>query len=117
MSTNIHHLPGTNVPEQSLVMESRRFDFCQHEKIALDEHERTVKCAACAKVFDPFNFLKAEVHRIQRAWEDHRQVRSTLNDLIARVQILKKEEARLKARIKTAKAKVEPVIDVRNRQL
>jgi len=33
------------------------------------------------------------------------------------VEALKKEEARLKARIKTAKAKVEPAFSVRSREL
>jgi hypothetical protein len=58
-------------------------------------------------------------HQLAEAkrWERHRQVRASLGDLIDRVEALKKEEARLKGRIKTAKAKVEPAIDVRNRAL
>lgn len=115
--SNIRQFPGAEVPEQTLSIERRPFGFCGHEKITLDEHNRTVKCAACGKVFDPFNFLRDDVYRLQDAWERHRQVRASLGDLIDRVEALKKEEARLKGRIKTAKAKVEPAIDVRNRAL
>jgi len=115
--SNIRQFPGAEVPEQTLSVTRRPFGFCAHEKITLDEHSRTVRCAACEKVFDPFNFLQNEVHRLQEAWEQHRQVRANLGDLIDRVEALKKEEARLKGRIKTAKAKVEPAINVRNREL
>lgn len=114
---DIRQFPGTEVPEQPLSVERRPFGFCHHEKITLSEHNRTVRCTACDQVFDPFNFLQNEVHRLQDAWERHRQVRTSLSELIDRVEALKKEEARLKGRIKTAKAKVEPAIDVRNRQL
>lgn len=114
---DIRQFPGTEVPEQPISVERRPIDFCSHEKISLSEHSRTVRCAACDQVFDPFNFLQNEVRRLQDAWERHRQVRANLSDLIDRVEALKKEEARLKGRIKTAKAKVEPAIDVRNRQL
>ena len=117
MNDNIYQFPGAEVPEQTISIARRPFGFCGHEKISLDEHRRTVCCTACDKVFDPFNFLQSEVHRLQDAWERHRQVRSNLGELIDRVEALKKEEARLKNRIKTAKAKVEPSIDVRNRAL
>ena len=82
-----------------------------------DRISRTVRCAACDQVFDPFDFLQKEVNRLQRAWEDHKHVQKSLNDLRDGVESLKKEEARLKARIRTAKAKVAPVIDLRNREL
>lgn len=115
--SNIRRFPGAEVPEQTLSIERRPYGFCSHEKISLDEHCRTVKCVACGHMFDPFNFLKNEVHRLQDAWERHRQVRVSLGEHIDRVEALKKEEARLKGRIKTVKAKVEPSIDVRNRTL
>ena len=60
-------------------------------------------------LFDPFDFLQRVVARLQRAWEDHKHVQRSLNDLRDGVESLKKEEARLKARIRTAKAKVAPV--------
>ncbi|MDH1255062.1 hypothetical protein N5C67_20640 [Comamonas thiooxydans] len=115
--TNIRQFPCNEIPEQTLSVKRQRYNFCTHDKISLDEHSRTVKCAACDHVFDPFSFLKKEVQRLQIAWDDHKQVRQSLSELNERVDSLKKEEARLKARIKTAKAKVAPVIDVRNRAL
>ncbi len=115
--SNIRQFPSAEVPEQTLVVKRPPLRFCAHEKITLDEHSRTVRCVACEHVFDPFNFLRDEVSRLQGAWESHRQVKDKLRDLLDRVDTLKKEEARLKGRIKTARAKVEPVLDVRNRQL
>lgn len=115
--SNIRRFPGAEVPEQTLSVEPRPYGFCGHEKISLDGHNRTVKCVACGHVFDPFTFLQKEVHRLQDAWDRHRQVKALVAQATDRVEILKKEEARLKSRIKTARAKAEPSIDVRNRTL
>lgn len=115
--SNIRKFPGTELPEQTLTASKNWHNFCEHKKISLDDHSRTVRCAACDQVFDPFDFLQKEVTRLQRAWEDHKHVQRSLNDLRDGVESLKKEEARLKARIRTAKAKVAPVIDMRNREL
>jgi hypothetical protein len=115
--SNIRAFPGAEIPEQTLSVEREPFGYCTHEKISLDEHSRTVRCVKCAKVFDPFDFLRNEVRRLQDAWDRHRDVRKKLSDGLDRVEALKKEEARLKGRIKTARAKAEPVINVRNREL
>ncbi len=117
MTDNIRAFPGAEIPEQTLKVEREPYGFCTHDKITLDEHSRTVRCVKCNKVFDPFDFLKNEVRRLQVAWEDHRAVRQKVADGLERVEALKREEARLKGRIKTARAKTEPVIDVRNREL
>ncbi len=115
--SNVRRFPGAEIPEQTLFTERPPFTVCGHEKITLDSHNRTVKCAGCGKVFDPFHFLQNEVERIQSAWVRHKEVRTSVSELVDRVDALKKEEARLKGRIRTAKAKVEPVIDLRNRNL
>ena len=117
MADNIRQFPGAEIPDQTLSVEREPFGFCNHDKISLDGHARTVRCTKCDKVFDPFDFLKNEVRRLQDAWERHRDVRAKLTDMNDRVEALKKEEARLKGRIKAARAKVEPTIDVRNRNL
>jgi len=117
MADNIRQFPGAEIPEQTLSVEREPFGFCNHDKISLDSHARTVRCSKCDKVFDPFDFLKNEVRRLQDAWERHRDVRAKVTELNDRVETLKKEEARLKGRIKTARAKVEPSINVRNRNL
>ena len=116
-ATNVHAFPGSEVPEQKLVIARQHYTFCNHDKISLDEHRRVVKCAQCDKVYDPFDFLHKEAARLEMAWRDHAHTRRSLNELIDRVDNLKKEEARLKARIKTAKAKIEPVVFTRNRNL
>lgn len=116
-ATNVHAFPGSEVPEQKLLIERQHYNFCNHDKISLDEHRRVVKCAQCDKVYDPFDFLHKEAARMEIACRDHAHTRRSLNELIDRVDNLKKEEARLKARIKTAKAKIEPVVFTRNRNL
>ncbi len=116
-SSVIRAFPGSEIPEQSLTLESERFNFCDHGKIGLNEHDRSVKCAKCGKVFDPFHFLQTEVARLHHAWRQHAEVRQNLSELIERVEVLKKEEARFKSRIKTAKAKTEPVFSTRSREL
>ncbi|MGE8398256.1 MAG: hypothetical protein ACN6NT_11690, partial [Comamonas sp.] len=78
---------------------------------------RVVKCADCDKAYDPFDFLHKEAHRLDAAWRNYAHTRKELSELIDRVDSLKKEEARLKARIKTSKAKVEPVVFTRSRVL
>lgn len=117
IDTNVRQFPGSEIPEQTLFVEKKYRSFCQHEKITLDPHSRTVRCVACDEVMDPFNFLSNEVCRLQDAWERYKHVRQVLSDLNDRVDALKKEEARLKARIKTAKAKIEPAFSVRSREL
>lgn len=116
-STNIRAFPGAELPEQTLLVERKQFNFCEHNKISLDEHRRVVKCASCDKVYDPFDFLHKEAQRLEAAWRNYGQVRKELSELIDRVDNLKKEEARLKARIKTARVKVEPVVFTRNHDL
>jgi len=44
--TNIHRFPGAELPEQTLSVEKKYRSFCQHEKITLDDHSRTVRCVA-----------------------------------------------------------------------
>lgn len=116
-SSNIRAFPGAEVPEQTLLIERKPYNFCPHDKISMDEYRRVVKCASCDQVFDPFDFLHKEAHRLDAAWRNYALTRKELGELIDRVDNLKKEEARLKARIKTAKAKVEPVVFTRSREL
>ena len=115
--SNVHAFPGTEIPQQPLILEGNPFIYCKHEQITLDGHSRTVRCIKCEKVFDPFDFLQTEVARIQDAWRRHDEVKRVLALRLESVDSLKKEEARLKARIKTSKAKADPVIDIRNRGL
>ena len=115
--SNVRAFPGTELPLQTLIVEREPFNYCRHDQITLDVHSRSVRCVKCEKVFDPFDFLQTEVARIQDAWRRHDDVRRDLAVRLESVDSLKKEEARLKARIKTAKAKADPVIDIRNRGL
>ena len=105
--------PSPDLPDNPFTIEASPRDFCQHQRVVLDEHNRTVRCAQCSKVLDPFDFLKNEVRGIQSAWESHRKVTAMVRELQTRVGELQSEEKRLKARIKTARAKADPVVEFR----
>lgn len=65
MSDTIVPIPGSEpLPANSLQLIERRDVFRQHAGIVLDDHERVVRCADCAKVFDPFTFLRDQAGHI-----------------------------------------------------
>lgn len=102
--------PGSGeLPENPLQIERTR-GFCAHDAVRLDEHSRTVTCTACNAVLDPFDFLRSNALTLKNAWDSHRYVSQQLRELQDRVTTLKREEARLKARIKTAQAKAGDVV-------
>lgn len=116
MSENVMSFPGAaaELPENPLQLERKR-GFCAHDAVRLDEHSRTITCTACGAALDPFDFLRNSAQTLQSAWDRHRYVNDELRELNDRVTALKKEEARLKARIKTAQAKVGDVVISRGR--
>lgn len=115
---NIVSFPGIpqELPEQTITLEKRPFNFCQHAKISLDSHQRLVNCVQCGAVLDPFEYLETNAVVLQRAWSDHASVKRTLTDMNDRVATLKKEEQRLKASGRRLKEK-QPVIDTRGKDI
>jgi len=118
VSADVVTLPGSgDLPECPVQIERAKFSMCQHDRIVLDEERRVVRCAACSKVFDPFTYLLGNAQTITRAWADYRFVQQRLQEKQASVEALSAEEKRLKARVKTAKEKVEPGIDIKGKWL
>ena len=116
----IHAFPASELPENLMMVEPRRPSepyFCEHPAIRLNEHDRTVHCAKCGAALDPFNFLLNEAKTIQRAWENHRHTANTVSELNARVDVLKKEEKRLRAQIKRLHEKSGEVVQVRGKSI
>lgn len=117
----VRAFPGTDLPENPLQIESRDKNapmWCGHENVRLNEHDRLVICAKCSATLDPFNFLLKNAQTIQRAYESHRQVSKMVSDLNDRVSELKKEEGRIKSRIKRLNEKSgDVVLSVRDRLL
>lgn len=112
---NVVELPGVQpLPENPMQVAPRVPGFCSHDAIVLDEHHRTVICAnpKCGSVLDPFNFLLHNAYLISRAWQTHREVTRRAQELVDRVDTLKREERRLRDMVKRLQAKV-PVRHVR----
>lgn len=111
----IHAFPGTELPENLMQIEPRNPALpyhCGHEAIRLDRHERTVHCARCGANLDPFMFLLNNAVTLQRAWQNHAEAQRKVRELYDRIELLTKEEKRLRARVKRQQEKTE-VIDVR----
>lgn len=116
MSEKVITFPGgEELPENPVrVTTSKPYNPCQHAHIALDAHKRTVDCADCDAVLDPFNFLRDQARVLQGAWDNYRMVVAKVDELNARVGVLKKELASVQGKLLRAKEKV-PVIDVRGK--
>lgn len=103
------------LPENPIAIEKPpSYNYCRHESVSLDEHNRVVNCVKCGAVLDPFNFLHENARTIQTAWDHHRQVMAKVHEIGERLQVLVKEEKRLKGRVRTLKEKV-PVLDTRGK--
>lgn len=103
---------AADIGEAPMTVKRAPISFCKHSRIEADEQTRTLICHDCGVTLDPFNFIKSSAATIQRAWENYAYTQKQAAELVARVDALKKEEARIKARIRTARDKV-PVISTR----
>jgi uncharacterized small protein (DUF1192 family) len=114
----IHAFPAAELPENLLTIEPKPVGapyFCSHEKISLNEHDRTVNCSKCGQTLDPFNFLLKNAQTIQMAWQNHRMASQKVGELNERIMSLTKEEKRLRSQVKRLQDKAGSVIDVRGK--
>lgn len=86
---------------------------CGHNALVIDSHERSIRCAKCDAVLDPFDYLASCGRNIQLAWRDYKYMRDEIRKLNESVGRLKREERRLKASIKRQQQKT-TVLDVRD---
>lgn len=116
----IHAFPAAELPENLMTIAPKPPGapfYCQHEAVRLDAHDRTVQCARCGKLLEPFDFLMENARTMAMAWDNHRQVKAQLSDLHDRVTFLKKEEKRLTAKVRRLAAKTNDVILDRSKPL
>jgi len=109
----IRQFPGVELPDNPMAIAQRKPGFCQHDKIVLDEHMRTVTCAQCGAALDAFVFLLNNARTIQIAWQHHHGVMQKVREIGDRVDALKREEQRLRAIVKRLQEKSGAVLDVR----
>lgn len=116
---NVTPLPGaTGLPENPLQVAPRQRDWCSHDTVLLDAHDRSVKCAnlKCGAILDPFNFLLSNAHTIEAAWRNYREASRQAHEVAERVHQLKKEEQRLRAMVKRLQDKTGAVLAVRGKE-
>lgn len=105
------------LPEPTFVIEkppAGKPYHCNHGRLSIDPHERSIDCADCGQALDPFNYMLANAQIITRAWQDHASVTRDLREMQDRITELKKEEKRLKSQIGRHKDKV-IIADVRGK--
>ena len=80
---------------------------CRHKQVDVDPGERTVECSRCGAVIDPFDaiLMIADEWEGLDAWARRRE--RERDEAFAKTKELKAEEKRLKARIRTAKRRIE----------
>jgi len=106
---------GSELPEQTILIEKDMSRFCQHGKISLDSHMRTAICIECGAVLDPFDFLLRNAKTLHVAWANYKSVNAQVSELMDRLTFLKKQKASLEASIRRLKDK-QPVIDTRGKE-
>lgn len=114
----VHAFPVSELPENLMQIEPRNPAlpfYCNHDAITVDPHDRTVICARCTATLDPFQFLLNNATTIQMAWRNHAEANRKVADLNNSIQILLKEEKRLKSAVRRLKEKT-GVIDVRGKE-
>lgn len=87
-------------PVSEIELKERR-RFCRHEAMHLDVDSRTVECAYCDARLDPFEVMRQYAYR-ERTWR--RWDRAT-RDQMAKLEELKEQERRIKARVRNAARK------------
>lgn len=115
-ASKVLSFPGAEpLPENLIALhDSARTLFCHHERIALDEHTRSVTCRQCARVLDPFDFLRHNARTLQMAWRNHASASAKVDELTARIEVLSKEHKRLQGKVARLREKV-PALDVRGK--
>jgi hypothetical protein len=99
----ILQFPTGEIPQCPVDVEHDNNWSCKHGRIRLVEADRTVVCADCGKVFDPFGYLLLEANTLIAAWRDHKMVVGRNEYLRDENQRLEKERKRLAAAVRRGK--------------
>lgn len=89
-----------------LVRKEQSFEYkiCSHKKLLLDQKIRMMECSECQKLMDPFDFLWGVA--CERESFEYRidELQKQIKFRCERITELKKEEQRIKQRLKRAAA-------------
>lgn len=116
MSDTVVSFPGAEPLPENLIqrVDKDPWSHCQHGRITLDEHQRSVTCRDCGRVLDPFQFLQQQADLLRRAWSNHDSAQHKVQELVDRIAALKKEHDSLLGKVRRLKEKM-PVVDVRGK--
>ena len=81
--------------------------FCCHKKLLADEATRMLECEACGMIIEPFDFLWHWANGQQAVEYRVGELRKQERGLYEKIVELKKEEKRIKARLRGAAQKKE----------
>src|SRR3569832_532727 len=109
----IRQFPGVELPDNPMAIAQRKPGFCQHDKIVLAEHMRTVTYAQNRATHETKDKQHNNARTIQIAWQHHHGVMQKVREIGDRVDALKREEQRLRAIVKRLQEKSGAVLDVR----
>jgi len=82
------------------------YGYCSCVNVFVDEYKRMLECRRCGITIDPFDYIwKVAVKEDHKNWTNI-YLASEIDRLSKKLDTLKKEEKRIKARIRNAKKKV-----------
>lgn len=116
MSDKIVSFPTAEPLPENPISIKRNDRYCRHDRVSLDEHQRTVNCLMCGGVLDAFAFLHKNAAVIQTAWHQHSEVMRKVREVQQRIDLLEKERKRLAGQVKRLQDKA-PSLDLRGKDL
>ena len=77
--------------------------YCRHRHSEMDSLERTVTCTDCGATLDPFDWMERTLDENARYWREQSELKKEIGSLHKKVEELKDEEKRVKARLRNAR--------------
>jgi len=83
--------------------------YCPHSNVLVSEYDRSVTCRLCGAKLDPFGYLLSLAKKETRLDWDLRSLRTEIKSHREGLENLKREETNTRARIKTAKFRLNDI--------
>ncbi len=77
--------------------------FCRHQRVELDEKNRTIECGDCGTLLEPFDWALRWADKLSRENQQVIQMRKERASLLKSLEVLRLEERNTKARLKRAR--------------
>ena len=86
-----------------LPVASKKVESCSHPQILLDPGYRVVECKKCNQIIDPFDYLMEWAEGDRQLNDMRKRIKTEIKKISGRLELLKKEERNIKARIRRVK--------------